>query len=1020
MGLCRHLPPGPQKICADAGAMTLYQGLPSRSLQHSVILSALLAVPAMAPGQAVRIPQGRPAPGLPHAQFTRPRPQSTGVVGTGILWPQVAGVATVYYQINGASGDVTNINAAITQFNNDFPGVIQWVNSTGSGNYAEFNLSTSDTSGTCEAYVGYQATPAQPVTGSASCDESTILHEMGHVIGLWHEMTRSDRDSYVTVNYNNVVKADYPGNFLINTENQQNLTTYFDYASLMQYPSMSFSRNGGPVIESIPAGIPMNIEGDPVPTTPDYSAADKEGILRLYGAPPTSVTITSNPVGLQVNVDGTPYTTPVSFPATGSWALGTTHTLDVPTGVQTLTGQIVGDNPNNPTNAIFYYTYGRWNDSTSQSHTITVTGGDGSPLFPRTSPQVATYTANFIQLVPYTATADPSGSGTISVSPIPQAYSDTNSNPLGNFFVARQNVTMTATANSGWNFYWFNNAPFWLPGGLSADPKEFFVPDSGNPINSTVYFSPSSDPLYTVSVVSSHPLTNDFALNWYVDVDGSNWLTAKTFSPNYWSDGAAWTTASAHDLTGLYSPAYPLSSNTRYVFNNWSNGGTVSDDTIASLPATSTNYTATFDPQFEPATGVNASCGGSVTISQTSPTGDGFYPWGQSLTFTANANPGWNFTGWSYDLTGTTNPQSLTANDETLVYANFNTATDPFSFTGISPSSVHAGSGQTTLTLTGTGFDSSNSHVYLGSTLLISTYVSSTELQATLTAPEVANPASYPVYIENFPASATCAAISGQTFTVTGALITPTITWVPAGTIIFGEAGTKVLNASANAPGTFAYSATPTGGGSAMDVTGGTQSLTAGSWDITATFTPTDPSTYTTAQTTKTAVVSGESVWIVNSGGGTAELAGNGYGISSSAFPAANTAVAIDSSGNVWTAGAGPLLEETSQVGTVQNTINSGGGLNAPAGIAIDGNSQVWITNGNNSVSLFTNGAAVSPSTGYTDPSLSTPTGIAIDLGGSVWIANKGNHSVTRILGAAAPVAPLSTAAKNKTTGTKP
>jgi len=44
----------------------------------------------------------------------------------------------------------------------------------------------------------------------------------------------------------------------------------------------------------------------------------------------------------------------------------------------------------------------------------------------------------------------------------------------------------------------------------------------------------------------------------------------------------------------------------------------------------------------------------------------------------------------------------------------------------------------------------------------------------------------------------------------------------------------------------------------------------------------------------------------------------------------------------------------------------------------------------------------------------------AVDLGGSVWITNQGNNSVTRILGAAAPAAPLSTATANKTTGTKP
>ena len=139
--------------------------------------------------------------------------------------------------------------------------------------------------------------------GSATCTVGTILHEMGHIIGLWHEFQRPDRDSYVTVNYNNAIKGSW-GNFEILTQNAQILGLY-DYASVMQYPPYSFSRNGGPVIETIPAGIPLsNVEGVPVPAKADYSAGDKEAIERLYGAPPTQVTVTSNPVGLSVLVDG--------------------------------------------------------------------------------------------------------------------------------------------------------------------------------------------------------------------------------------------------------------------------------------------------------------------------------------------------------------------------------------------------------------------------------------------------------------------------------------------------------------------------------------------------------------------------------------------------------------------------------------------------------------------------------------------------------------------------------------------
>ena len=100
------------------------------------------------------------------------------------------------------------------------------------------------------------------MTGSTACSVGVILHEMGHVIGLWHEFDRSDRATYVTVNYANVIKGSW-GNFEILTDNEQILGPY-DYASVMHYIPYAFTRNGGVVLESIPAGIPMaGYEGVP-------------------------------------------------------------------------------------------------------------------------------------------------------------------------------------------------------------------------------------------------------------------------------------------------------------------------------------------------------------------------------------------------------------------------------------------------------------------------------------------------------------------------------------------------------------------------------------------------------------------------------------------------------------------------------------------------------------------------------------------------------------------------------------
>jgi len=68
----------------------------------------------------------------------------------------------------------------------------------------------------------------------------------------------------------------------------------------------------------------------------------------------------------------------------------------------------------------------------------------------------------------------------------------------------------------------------------------------------------------------------------------------------------------------------------------------------------------------------------------------------------------------------------------------------------------------------------------------------------------------------------------------------------------------------------------------------------------------------------------------------------------------------------------------------------TGGGLNAPKSIAVDGSGDVWAANGgNNSISEFSSsGKAISGSAGYTGGGLNAPWGIAIDTSGNVWITD--------------------------------
>lgn len=168
--------------------------------------------------------------------------------------------------------------------------------------------------------------------------------------------------------------------------------------------------------------------------------------------------------------------------------------------------------------------------------------------------------------------------------------------------------------------------------------------------------------------------------------------------------------------------------------------------------------------------------------------------------------------------------------------------------------------------------------------------------------------------------------------------------------------------------------------------------------------------------------------------------------------------IAIDSSSNAWTPdSATNTLYRVLDTNPTSISLSpaggyTGGGLDAPFGVAIDGNGTVWTTNTGSisfgtggttctgcSVSAFmsTGGTAITPGSlgtsgtayynphgGYTSGNLSGTVGylnLAIDGSGDIWITNSGENSVTEIIGVASPtVTPLSYAVSSGTLGQKP
>lgn len=78
---------------------------------------------------------------------------------------------------------------------------------------------------------------------------STVLHELGHALGLTHEHQRADRDSFVEIIEDNVDKQFMGFGLKLNFEKQEGETyTEYDFLSIMHYDQYAFSKNGGRTI----------------------------------------------------------------------------------------------------------------------------------------------------------------------------------------------------------------------------------------------------------------------------------------------------------------------------------------------------------------------------------------------------------------------------------------------------------------------------------------------------------------------------------------------------------------------------------------------------------------------------------------------------------------------------------------------------------------------------------------------------------------------------------------------------
>ena len=113
----------------------------------------------------------------------------------------------------------------------------------------------------------------QPVSIGYYCRFPSTVHEIGHVLGFWHEQSRPDRDKYVNIHEQNI-RPGFEPNFDKETD-VNSLGVPYDFNSIMHYSATAFALSNTNTISTKEKNIPFG-------RAPELSPLDIKQTNLLY------------------------------------------------------------------------------------------------------------------------------------------------------------------------------------------------------------------------------------------------------------------------------------------------------------------------------------------------------------------------------------------------------------------------------------------------------------------------------------------------------------------------------------------------------------------------------------------------------------------------------------------------------------------------------------------------------------------------------------------------------------------